>query len=178
MTVKKDEALKYLTDLRSYYGTYHNHKETSAWAIIAFSVLLAGPGVTTLAGITDGSLPLRVVATFVLIAMLYAAFVFLMQQFRSRRYAANVVAACNYWLAKVLIAEENKLSAIDFSLPVASDDQTHAEMTLPTCIQSKAKELGRKGKDAIEKMEGSGYVLLIFLFLLVIVRIWICPERA
>lgn len=38
----KDYIIKYYDSAQSYYGTYHNHKEVSAWAGLVLHVLFLG----------------------------------------------------------------------------------------------------------------------------------------
>ena len=38
----KDKVIQYYENTRQYYGTYHNHKEVSAWAGLALYVLFTG----------------------------------------------------------------------------------------------------------------------------------------
>ena len=84
MTIEKDQLLKYLADLRAYFTTYHNHKEISAWAAVAFTLLLAGPVTKTIETVIRNSTPLRVTASVVLIAVFLALVVYLREQ---RRWA-------------------------------------------------------------------------------------------
>ena len=142
MKIEKENILSYLADLRSYYATYHNHKETSAWAAIAFCILLAGPVATTLAAVTDCSLPLRVIATALLVGVFIVTCAYLNQQFQLRRDAANVVEACDYWATRTLTMENDEIKATDFVPATGDDERTQGPHTLPNCIQSKADSLG------------------------------------
>ncbi len=39
--MKKEDVLRYLSDTRSHYASYHNHKEVSAWTgIVLFAALI------------------------------------------------------------------------------------------------------------------------------------------
>jgi hypothetical protein len=171
MTINNDQALKYVADLRAYWATYHNHKETSAWGAIALAAIFAGPGVQTMAEITGDSTPFRWMVTFMIVAVVVITWNFLRTQFRMKAHAADVVEACDLWASIVLVADDASLKPEDFKI-VYGSEETHISRTLPQYIKIKVKE-----SEEVRKKLGdreAGYILRCSTYILLNVLVRFC----
>jgi hypothetical protein len=110
----KAEVLEYLSDMRSWFLTYHNHKENMAWAgFVVFLGLLAALwqgsdyifdkhalGQLFPAGSLDAWERLSVTVGSLVLAG--ASWTYIRLQFSLRRYAADVNRACYRLSAEIL----------------------------------------------------------------------------
>jgi hypothetical protein len=112
MDAKKKEFLDYLQSFRDYYGRYHHHKETMAWAATALFLsgcffILLKPGIF-------GSL-YKNLWIFLIVAVLFTLlfalfFCFIWRQLKFRHFSAAVVAACINLSVKILENEKIRLN--------------------------------------------------------------------
>jgi hypothetical protein len=116
--------VQFFTGLRDYNGTYHNHKETLAWASIA--VYLA---VAVQVGLSKTRGPEAAIAIFLLTLVLLA---YARRQFNLRLYAADVDWAVQRLCARALAGELDHVDPGDLApgppIPHAPDsgpDSSH-----------------------------------------------------
>ncbi len=127
--MKKEDVLRYLSDTRSHYASYHNHKEVSAWTgIVLFAALI--PQTVTYLGGPAGTCGLGVIETLAVLALLALALIFVSKQFESREFAADVVAASFALTAEILHKKEEEIAVLDFSVESSSDKDKQAPYVL------------------------------------------------
>src|SRR5260221_397036 len=94
------EALDVIKDLRNYYASYHNHKETMAYGATTLYV-----GAATVVILKGHGLFLNIASIFILSTLLWSAFVaghaFLIWQLNNREVAARVVSAASEVLSRL-----------------------------------------------------------------------------
>jgi hypothetical protein len=164
--VTKMDALRYLTDLRSFYATYHNHKEASAWAAAAlYLVLLEQLSVSVKTGVPP-DMGTRAVVTVVIVVLGVTVFVHLQAQMSMRRRAANYVAAC---LSLSLEIMDGSASG-DFTAwfgPKASGDAR-----LPEVIIERGLRYGEFDQGTRQRLEWSVYIAVIVCAFAALARVW------
>ena len=69
MTDHRTETLAFLADQASYWASYHNHKEISAWAVIGALILLSGQALLVLRTWENPTLEARLLATGLLVVV-------------------------------------------------------------------------------------------------------------
>jgi len=169
--MKKEDALRYLSETRSLYGSYHNHKETSAWAGIVLFGALIPQSVSYLGGPTVAC-GLKSIETISVLLLFTLAVLYVQQQFKLRRTAANLVAACFALSAEILIMKDEEVSVTDFTLEPSVDKNTQPPDFLPKPLRDRANKLDGFGSGPRKRLEFVGYFVLIASVVLALVRIW------
>lgn len=172
MNTKKEDVLRFLSDIRSYYATYHNHKEASAWAgIVLFSALISK--IATYFG-EEPSLAcgVKTLETISVLGLLTLALLFVFMQFKSRRSAANLAAASLALTAKFVFKKEEEILSSDFAVMSSDEKDQQAPHVLPKIVLDKAKEVDTLGSGTRKKLEWVGYLVLFGSAVLALVRIW------
>jgi hypothetical protein len=171
MNIRKSDVLKYLSDTRSHYGQYHNHKEASAWAAAALYILFS----IQISSSINHELPClqchRVAVLFLIVALATAVIFYLKAQFRMRRNAANYIAACFALSAEYLVKEEAQITAEAFALVETTDKQHHSPHILPKAILDKAAHFEKIGHGTRKLLETAIYVVISVTTLVALVRV-------
>lgn len=173
MSVPKSDALKYLSDTRSHFAQYHNHKEASAWAAAAVYIALLIQ-ISTSVGGQLSCLTVRVLAVVLVIVLGAAVGLYLRAQFRMRRFAANYVAACFELSAEYLRKDETEIDPNAFALvpPTNKDDKDHhSPYFLPGSILEKAKYFDTVGHGIRKCLQRIIYIVMAFITLAALVRL-------
>jgi len=109
MPVTKDNFLKYLSDTATRETSYHNHKESIAWAAIVIFFVLIIEVVKNL-----GSSPY--LATFLILCAFIVVVYILRYQYRLRKEAANLIGACYRLIVEYIPKDDACLQDVDFVL--------------------------------------------------------------
>ncbi len=153
MELKKDNVLKYFSDLRAHYAAYHNHKETSAWVA---SALYLG-GILQLAGsmATNALLVERVVRGSIILLLAFLGYKYISTQFKMRRDAANYVAACLVLSLEYLSIDENEIKGEWFKTEEQGNSESHSPLVLPKIILEKVRVYATAGQQTRTYLENS-----------------------
>jgi hypothetical protein len=166
-------VLDLLKDLQSHYGTYHNHKENVAWAGIALFVVLVA-GIANTLRQADLSCVARAGTSLVVIGACVVCWLYVYEQFRLRRRAADLVAACVRLRSDVVSNPAVTVAASDWAPPsqVAAAGMQSMVM-LPQAVLNAADNLATAGQSSREWLENCAYALLLGLAVSLLVAIWI-----
>jgi hypothetical protein len=171
MNITKADVLKYLSDTRSHYAQYHNHKESSAWAAAAFYILF----LIQISSSINRELSCfpyhRMAVLLVIVVLAIAVFFYLKAQFGMRRNAANYIAACFALTAEYLVKEEAGINADAFTLVQTTDNQHHSPHILPKAILDKAAHFEKIGHGTRKLLETSIYIVISVTTLVALARI-------
>ena len=109
MPVTKSDFLKYLSDTATRETSYHNSKETIAWAAIVLYFILILEVVKRL-------LSWPYAATFLSFGAFCVVVYILRHQYRLRKEAANVVGACYRLMVEYLPKDDESFQNMDFTV--------------------------------------------------------------
>jgi hypothetical protein len=171
MNIPKADVLKYLSDTRSHYAQYHNHKEASAWAAAALYILFLIQIFNSINRELSCLQYHRIAVLLVIVVLAIAVIFYLKAQFRMRRNAANYIAACFALAAEYLVKEEAQINAEAFALVQTTDNQHHSPHILPKAILDKAADFDKIGHGTRKLLETSIYVVISVTTLVALVRI-------
>ncbi len=175
----KDDLLKYLSDTASRESSYHNHKETIAWAALVLYFILVGQIVEKIS--------CQVFSTVVLLVVAYGVVYVLWFQYGLRKDSANTVA-------EFLPMEEPEFTKIDFKLAdltksdgeerlkfcnflsrlvkVKSRSRSHYPYIFPKFVLDKMEELNKGGHSPRKDLEWMSYLLVFIATIVGLVIIW------
>ena len=182
----KDDLLKYLSDTASRESSYHNHKETIAWAALVLYFILVAEIVKKIS--------CQPLSTVVLLVAAIAVGYVLWLQYRLRKDSVNAVAACQRLIAEFLPMEESKFAKIDFKLAdltksdgeerlkfcnflsrlvkVKSRSRSHYPYISPKFVLDKMEELNKGGHSPRKDLEWMSYLLVFVATIVGLVIIW------
>ncbi len=176
MPVTKDDFLEYLSDTATRETSYHNHKETIAWAAILLYFVLMIEVVKSLR-----SWPY--VATFFSLGAFIVVVYILHYQYRLRKEAANLIGACHRLIVEYLPKDDECLQNVDFTLAplqkerkqfLKSDYRTTGQYPylLPNVLLDMMKKMNQVGHEPRIGLERGSYLLVIFGFVITLGIIW------
>jgi len=173
MSVTRSEVLKYLSDTRSHFAQYHNHKEASAWAAAAVYIAFLVQ-ISTSVGGQLSCLMGRGLAVILVIVLGVAVCRYLRAQFRMRHYAANYIAACFELSAEYLRKDQTEFNPDTFALVDPSDKEDkdhHSPYILPKTILEKAKHFDTVGHGIRKRLECIIYIVIAVITLAALARL-------
>ncbi len=172
----KDEFLTYLSDTATRETSYHNHKETIAWAAILLYFVLMIDVVKSLR-----SWPY--VATFFSLGAFIVVVYILHYQYRLRKEAANLIGACHRLIVEYLPKDDECLQDVDFTVAPLQEERKkvlkgHYGTTgqypyiLPNVLLDMMKKMNQVGHEPRIGLERGSYLLVIFGFVITLGIIW------
>jgi hypothetical protein len=177
MPVTKEEFIKYLSDTASRETSYHNHKETIAWAAILlyfFLVVEVVKGICSRPALATGII---VGATIVVLCVLSI-------QYRLRKDAANLIGACFWLIARYLPEDDAVLQNLDLSVsPLQKEEKTkspkcsyrptgHYPFVLPKVLLETMEKTIEIGHGPRIFLEWISYLLVIVSAIISVIIIW------
>ena len=170
----KEYLLKYYADTCQYYGTYHNHKEISAWAGLALHVLFCGLIITRTDIPANLWLSTTLALTVAVILVAFFAFRYIWNQLEMKDRAGALAGAAGFLLVEILRTEESKLNPDDYLLVVESaDTKAQSSHVLPDRLLKKADVLNTRGRGFQDRTRWMIYILLALSTISVIGLKWI-----
>ena len=173
----KDDFLKYLSDTATRETSYHNIKETIAWAAILLYFVLMIEVVKSLR-----SWPY--VATFFILGAFIVVVYILHYQFRLRKEAAKLIGACHRLIVEYLPKGEECLQNVDFTVTSLQKETKQFpkffdyELTgqypyiLPNVLLDMMKKMDQVGHEPRIGLEKGSYLLVTFGFIITLMIIW------
>lgn len=171
--IMKQFLVNYYADTSQYYGTYHNHKEISAWAGLALHVLFCGLAIRA-----DIPANLRLITTTaltvsVLLVGLFA-FRYIKNQLEMKDRAGALAGAAGILLVEILRTDETKLNPDDYLRVIeSSDTKAQSSHVLPDRLLKKADVLNTRGRGFQDRTRSMIYSLLALSTVAVIGLKWI-----
>lgn len=174
MPLTKDDFLKYLSDTATRETSYHNHKETIAWAaIILYFVLIIE--------VMKGLCSWPIIATAIIAGAAIAVLYVLCIQYKLRKDAANVIGACYGLIAEYLPKDDEALKNLDLSVALLKEEKQqsckyrpkgHYPYILPNALLEMMKKTNEVGHSPRTGLELISYSLVIVGAIISWVIIW------
>jgi len=170
--VMKQKIIEYYENTRQYYGTYHNHKEVSAWAGLALYVLFASlinwvrlPDAFKIIGAS--------VITASVLAVASLVYRYISTQLKMKDLAGAYAAAAFSFLTELIVSDKNDEQLKNY-LRVEESADTNAQSihVLPEIFLKKSKVLNTRGRGFQDTTRSMIYGILILVTVLVIVVKW------
>ena len=169
----KDKVIQYYENTRQYYGTYHNHKEVSAWAGLALYVLFTGL-------VNWISLPDKYKIASVHILTAFVIFVsilvyrYISTQIKMKDLAGAYAATSAVFLSE-LISDEKSEDELKKYMEVEESADTSAQSmhVLPKKFLRKSEILNTRGRGFQDTTRSMIYGILILVTILVLVVKWV-----
>ncbi|MCI5191874.1 MAG: hypothetical protein D3919_07730 [Candidatus Electrothrix sp. AW5] len=170
--IMKDKVIEYYENTRQYYGTYHNHKEISAWAALALYIVFA----SLINGIT---LPIKLkiesasILTVFVLAVAILVYRYISTQIKMKDMAAAHAATAFLFLSEILSDDKNNNELIEYLKIEESDDTSvQSSHVLPRKFLKKSKVLNIRGRGFQDTTRSMIYSILFLVTLLVIFVKW------
>jgi hypothetical protein len=172
----KDHFLKYLSDTATRETSYHNTKETIAWAVILLYFVLMIEVVKSLR-----SWPY--VATFFSLGAFIVVVYILHYQYRLRKEAAKLIGACHRLIVEYLPKDDECLQDVDFTVtslqkkPKQSPKSDYGltgqyPYILPNVLLDMMRKMDQVGHEPRIGLEKGSYLLVTFGFIITLLIIW------
>lgn len=171
MADSREEILKFLGDIQSFYGIYHNHKETSAWAGLVLYVLLLAQLINAVDRGMTVSCEMKAATTILILVSGIVIWIYLRAQFSARQSGSNLFAA-SVLLRSQYVSHEKEVQISDFS-PQSSAEEKQSSHILPRIVLTTADELASKGGKVRKTLECCAYALVVVVGFLALARVWI-----
>lgn len=172
----KDHFLKYLSDTATRETSYHNTKETIAWAVILLYFVLMIEVVKSLR-----SWPY--VATFFSLGAFIVVVYILHYQYRLRKEAAKLIGACHRLIAEYLPKDDECLQNVDFTVTSLQKGTKQSPKSdygltgqypyiLPNVLLDMMRKMDQVGHEPRIGLEKGSYLLVTFGFIITLLIIW------
>jgi len=176
MPVKKEDFLKYLSDTALREQHYHNHKETIAWAAVVLYFVLIIEVVKDLRLWPSLATCIIGGAALVVVYVLY-------YQYKLRKEAANLIAACYRLIAEFLPLDDECFQNINFSVTSLKEEEEnsskcdnrpigHLPYILPQVILDMMKEMNQVGHKPRIGLERGSYLIILLGFIISFAIFW------
>jgi hypothetical protein len=173
---KKDDFLKYLSDTATRETSYHNTKETIAWAAILLYFVLMIEVVKSLR-----SWPY--VATFFSLGAFIVVVYILHYQYRLRKEAAKLIGACHRLIVEYLPKADEGLEDVDFTVTSLQKETKQFRKSdygltgqypyiLPNVLLDMMRKMDQVGHEPRIGLEKGSYLLVTFGFIITVMIIW------
>lgn len=164
-TRSREEILNLLSDIQSHYGTYHNHKETSAWAAVVVYVALLVGFINAIIKAASISPLMHEGMTIAILAVGATTLVYLHKQFSLRRVGADYVAACIYLRSEIISKPAEKLNVSKYAPNSDAVSEMQSSYVLPNEVLKKSRDLKEKGQGSRTVLEKCAYVIVVIVTL-------------
>ena len=172
----KDHFLKYLSDTATRETSYHNTKETIAWAVILLYFVLMIEVVKSLR-----SWPY--VATFFSLGAFIVVVYILHYQYRLRKESAKLIGACHRLIVEYLPKDDDCLQNVDFAVTSLQKETKQSPKSdygltgqypyiLPNVLLDMMRKMDQVGHEPRIGLEKGSYLLVTFGFIITLLIIW------
>jgi hypothetical protein len=171
--IMRADILKYYENLKIYYGTYHNHKEISAWAGLVLYIVVLG-AINSILIQSPIDLPTAIIVTSMLLIILYLVFRYISIQLEMKSMADNYSAAASSVISEIIIKniiDDNEL--INYvRIEESSDKKVKSSHFLPKHLIEMSKKTELKGNKLKNRIKHMIYGILLIVTLFALIRIW------
>ena len=171
--MEKSDVLKYLSETNSYYGTYHNHKETMAWAGLVLFIIFITKLISSLPNPNEITLLTKILLSILVIVLCCIVWKYMTTQLNLIKVAADTSTACFYLYAKISRKEQFEPNDFDFSVENCSDSQYQSSFCIPKTLLDKRNEIGHLGSGARKSLENAAYTLVVIAVFSALLKIWL-----
>lgn len=144
--MNKSEVIDFYKSTNQYFATYHNHKETSAWAGLVLYMAFAG--LMNLFKVPNNNETGIILLSVLILVITVFIFLYVSNQLKMKNKAGAYSAAIFIIVNELLIAGDLSESEMKDYLRVEKSDDTkgHGKHTLPKRLLDEAEILAKKGK--------------------------------
>lgn len=168
---KKDDFVKYLSDLRAPYATYHNHKELSAWGGVALYVIVCAQLTFAPQDVfKNDTLVYAGAILFVLFSV--SVLIYVGCQLWLRRVASDYTAAALRLGAEWSLRDE-EMNQADWEVERVPDAWHHSPSVLPKAIRNEASAMQQIGRKTRRLLEFAAYSVVAVGFFAVALRVFV-----
>jgi len=176
MTIEESrkEILEFLRDTQAYFGSYHNHKESSAWAgIVLYCVVLVNlidaiePQISSPSFTREKLWITLGVGLGAVICSMY-----IRGQLALRKRAADVVAACIRLRSEIISDPSTPLDPAEWAPREAGKGGLQSGSALPKKVIEAADRLAPIGQWPRRMLELCAYVFLSIISAAMVWKIW------
>ena len=175
-TFTKDDFLKYLSDTATRETSYHNTKETIAWAVILLYFVL-------MIGVVKSLSSWPYVATFFSLGAFIVVVYILRYQYRLRKEAAKLIGACHRLIVEYLPKDDECLQDVDFTVtPLQKETKQFPKADyglsgqypyiLPNVVLDMMRKMDQFGRGPRIGLEKGSYLFVTFGFIITLLIIW------
>ena len=143
--VMKEKVVEYYENTRQYYGTYHNHKEISAWEALALYIVFANL-------INGISLPSKLkiesasILTVFVLAVAILVYRYISTQIKMKDMAGAHTATASLFLSEIIANDINDNDLLEYLKIEESDDiSAQSSHVLPKKFLKRSKILNTRG---------------------------------
>ena len=168
----KDKVVQYYENTRQYYGTYHNHKEVSAWAGLALYVLFAG--IVNWVRLPDKfKITIVVVLTVFVILVFILVYRYISTQIKMKDLAGAYAGTSSVFLSELISGEisEDELKQY-IEIEDSADTSAQSKHVLPKKFLKKSEILNTRGRGFQDTTRSMIYGILFLVTILVLVVKW------
>jgi hypothetical protein len=157
----RDEILKLLSDIHAREATYHNHKETSAWAAAAvYAAFIASTFMASGGNFVNASPCLYTAFVLVLTAITLR---YVTVQYRLCRWASAYVAASDF-VRMEIVSNPGPLNRAEFKpVPLVGATGNDLNTWVPQRLHAELARVQQQGQGARSSLE-----LLVYLFIAIV----------
>lgn len=168
----KDKIIQFYETTRQYYGTYHNHKEVSAWAALVLYGLLANL-LSNLALPAAAKVPAAVVVTAFTLGAAFLICRYISKQLEMKDLAGAYSAAASFLLLRIISSDmDDGQLRLYTQVEESGDTNAQSAHVLPIELLRKARILNTRGRGFQDATRGMTYSILVLTTVLVVVTTW------
>ena len=168
----RDKVISYYESLRSHYSTYHNHKETSAWAGLILFLFFAG-FVNLIKSPAGHEIATATTFTVLILIVLFLVFRYISNQLKMKDLSGAYVAASIAVIAD-LITDHIKDDELREHMKIEEfpDNQAQSHHVLPCKFIKRAETLNSRGRDFQDTTRHMIYSILTTVSMILISTKW------
>jgi len=164
-TRDKGQVLGFIDALNTRALSYHNHKEASAWAGLAFFYLMMFGWIAPL-GLHEplfNSWVLRLIAVAIVAGVTWLVKLYIDDQFKLRSTFGDYTASCYRLSARCIDMSEHDVNKLDFSVPAltTTSNSGHRDLALPRFIKDEASTFANVAHQERKTLELTQRILLL-----------------
>ena len=169
----KNNIIQYYENTRLYYGTYHNHKEVSAWAGLALYVLFVGLVNWVILPDKYMLLSLIILSVFVIVVSILV-YRYISAQIEMKDLAGAYSATAFIFLSELIAKDMNEEELKKYmNIEDSADTKAQSSHVLPKIFLLKSEIMNTRGRGFQDTTRSMIYSILILVTVLILVVKWI-----
>lgn len=169
----KKDVIEFYKDAKNFNGSYHNHKEVSAWAGLVLYMLFCGLVLSAdISGVY--AFQATIGATVFLLAIMFCVYLHIRNQLAMKDIGGATAGAASLLLTEIIQKEDAEFP-VGHYMNVAKSNDKNAQSShfLPAELIKKRELINSKGRGFQDRTRLAIYLLLILSSALVLSVIWL-----
>ena len=168
----KEMIIQYYENTRSYYGTYHNHKELSAWAALVLYILFAS--LINWIKLPDNlKIFTAILLTVFVCAVAILVYRYISTQIKLKDIAGAHAATASIFLSELIISDKSDEELKNYmAIEESADTSVQSSHALPKIFLKKSEIMNTRGCVFQDTTRSMIYSILILVTGLVIIIKW------